>query len=611
MFVTMDETASALVPADDWTLDEQGATQITIAGLDDKRNVTLVLTFSATKVLLRAQIIYEGKTDACHANFDFPDHLLPTHSESHWSTEETIIHFIEEILAPYMDEQRRALNLPATQWGLLSWDVFKAHTTQRVLDLLEARRIKPVYVPANCTGLCSANDHPEFNKNVKDLNKEKFTSFYAGKVEEKLANGEQEVFIQFPASEMKPLHAQWTADSLQYLATQQQWMENALRGVGLWDIFEGTFVPDPALEAEFFQPPVATTAEAAIAVPDTDSESEDEFVSEQSDQETEVDAQSQTELHLSEPEVEYNLEDEVELSDPEEPIQPKQTLKRRRTLLQDSEDEDMDEDVPLKSDTPMSKVASPVRGSRTSRNARAVQEEQEQLQEAIARSLVERDNEGILEEETDLFIHNMMQQGQWRIVYLNEPWQLAKRLLIEQSQWPKKFRPHPTQHSYIVPFNVTPKKHIKITGDGSCLFRCLSYAIFRNEDCHKEVRRAVLQHMADIWEEQPRVRLLASLWYQHYCKKQTNVRPSQVKLTAEQYVSETGMFRYTTWGGSTELEVAGQWLQTPIKVFYFGNPKFPPKSWITYGSLPCTYSSHTILLQWTGQRHYDFITEVM
>jgi hypothetical protein len=71
---------------------------------------------------------------------------------------------------------------------------------------------------------------------IKDLNKEKFTSFYAGKVEEKLANGEQEVFIQFPASEMKPLHAQWTADSLQYVATQQQWMENAFRGVGLWDI---------------------------------------------------------------------------------------------------------------------------------------------------------------------------------------------------------------------------------------------------------------------------------------------------------------------------------------------------------------------------------------
>ena len=87
----LDETSSSLVPADDWTLEEEGVTQVTIAGLDDKRNVTLVLSFSGSKVLLDSQIIYEGKTDACHAQFEFPNHLRPTHSESHWSTEQTII----------------------------------------------------------------------------------------------------------------------------------------------------------------------------------------------------------------------------------------------------------------------------------------------------------------------------------------------------------------------------------------------------------------------------------------------------------------------------------------------------------------------------------------
>ena len=184
MFVTMDETSSALVPADDWTLEEDGVTQVTIAGLDDKRNVTLVRSFSGSKLLLDSQIIYEGKTDACHAQFEFPKHLLPTHSESRWSTEQTIIEWIETILIPYMQLQRKILRLPETQYGLVSWDVFKAHTTQRVLDLLEACRIKPVYVPANCTGLCSPNDHPDFNKNAKDLNKNKFTGFYAGKVQE-------------------------------------------------------------------------------------------------------------------------------------------------------------------------------------------------------------------------------------------------------------------------------------------------------------------------------------------------------------------------------------------------------------------------------------------
>ena len=67
MFVTFDESSSALVPDSDWTLEEQGASQVGIGGLDDKRNVTLGLSFSATKILLTTQIIYEGKTDLCHA----------------------------------------------------------------------------------------------------------------------------------------------------------------------------------------------------------------------------------------------------------------------------------------------------------------------------------------------------------------------------------------------------------------------------------------------------------------------------------------------------------------------------------------------------------------
>ena len=71
-----------------------------------------------------------------------------------------------------------------------------------------------MYVPTNCTSLARrANDHPDFNKKVKDLNTNKFTHVYAGKVAESIANGEEDLFIQFPAAEMKPLHAKWTAES--------------------------------------------------------------------------------------------------------------------------------------------------------------------------------------------------------------------------------------------------------------------------------------------------------------------------------------------------------------------------------------------------------------
>ena len=61
------------------------------------------------------------------------------------------------------------------------------------------------------------------------------------------------------------------------------------------DYFEGTCEPDPTLEAEYFQPPVATTAEAAAAVPDTDSESGAEFCLEHSDAESEQGSHSEQE----------------------------------------------------------------------------------------------------------------------------------------------------------------------------------------------------------------------------------------------------------------------------------------------------------------------------
>ena len=648
MFVTFDETSSSLVPADDWTLEERGSTQVPIAGLEDKRNVTLGLSFSGSKVLLDSQIIYEGKTNQCHAQFNFPPHLKPTHSESHWSTEDTNVEYIDDCLDPYMNEQRQALNLRPTQYGLLSWDVFKSHTTRRVLDLLEARYIKVVFVPPNCTSISSANDHPEFNKNVKGLNKNAFMHFYAGKVADSLASGENEVFVQFPMAEMKPLHAKWTAESLQFVATQEQWMENALRGVGVWDVLYGNFTPDPSMEAEYF-PPVATAEEALADRGDTESEYEFVSDSEQEPEEGEDDYEEHDE-DFFENEQECN-DDYYEERDCEEPHTPvynspppnnasdsegetvHQSLKRRRTVLADTDDEDSPppnakQDFPLRPtipETPLSKGTTPLRRTRTANNARMIEAEQAEIQEAIARSLLclsqgspkttgetldMNDGECVDEEETERFAKKFMQEGQWRVMYLNEAWQLAKRCLFQLSDIPKRTPKHPTLHTYIVSMNVAPKKIQRIEGDGSCLFRAISFGIFRNEEAHRAVRSEILKYMAEIWNTQPKVRLFAAMWFQQKTKQQLNVAPSKVVLTCQQYIEAVRMDAPTTWGGSTELEVAAQWLRSIIKVYYYGNPKYPPKSWISYGTTTAPYDAHTLLLVWTNGDHYDYVTEL-
>jgi len=85
MMVNFDETGVNVVPASNWTLHEQGAKQVPITGIDDKRQITAVLANTPTGVLLPPQLIYGGKTDKCHPNFQFPDDWNVTHSANHWS----------------------------------------------------------------------------------------------------------------------------------------------------------------------------------------------------------------------------------------------------------------------------------------------------------------------------------------------------------------------------------------------------------------------------------------------------------------------------------------------------------------------------------------------
>ena len=85
---------------------------------------------------------------------------------------------------------------------------------------------------------------------------------------------------------------------------------------GLWrgNVFNGTFIPDPALENDIYEPTVATAEEAAADKPDTDSE--EEFVENSSDEADHVPGHDNEDSDEEEA-VEYNLEDEV--SDEEEP----------------------------------------------------------------------------------------------------------------------------------------------------------------------------------------------------------------------------------------------------------------------------------------------------
>ena len=69
-------------------------------GKEDKREVTVLVTVSANGDLLPPQVIYQGKTSGCHAKVTFPEDWAIAESESHWTTEATLVHYVDNECNP-------------------------------------------------------------------------------------------------------------------------------------------------------------------------------------------------------------------------------------------------------------------------------------------------------------------------------------------------------------------------------------------------------------------------------------------------------------------------------------------------------------------------------
>ena len=96
--------------------------------------------------------------------------------------------FIDEVVTPYVDKQRRKIERPSCPVLLIY--AFRAHSTANIVRKLKAINGKLVMVPKNMT------DHPQpldlaVNKPVKNFMKDQFTTWYSQKVVELKQLGEQ------------------------------------------------------------------------------------------------------------------------------------------------------------------------------------------------------------------------------------------------------------------------------------------------------------------------------------------------------------------------------------------------------------------------------------
>ena len=182
LIINWDQTGMKYVPVSNWTFEEKGTKRVEIAGLDDKRQITVLLSCTRDGKLLPTQVIYAGKTPACLPKGDIPTDWYLTYSENHWANEHTMMGYLHNILLPYINAMRVDLKLSKTQTAVVIFDTFKGQTTQTFLDTLKENNILVVEIPPNCTDRLQPLDLA-VNKPLKDQMKQQFHHWYAEEVQ--------------------------------------------------------------------------------------------------------------------------------------------------------------------------------------------------------------------------------------------------------------------------------------------------------------------------------------------------------------------------------------------------------------------------------------------
>ena len=91
LVINFDQTGCKIVPQSDWTLEKQGSLQVALTGLEDKRQITVLMAATKSGKLLPPQLLYEGKTERCHPkDVEFPEDWHVHHSATHWSNAQTM-----------------------------------------------------------------------------------------------------------------------------------------------------------------------------------------------------------------------------------------------------------------------------------------------------------------------------------------------------------------------------------------------------------------------------------------------------------------------------------------------------------------------------------------
>ncbi len=235
LIINWDQTGIRIVPSSNWTMERKGCKRVEITGVNDKRQVTAVLCGNLMGDFLPVQIVYKGKTPRCHPHYEFPMDWDITHSPRNWSTEQTMLEYIDNIICPYVEGVCERLNCNSA--ALVIIDNFKDQITPACR--LDSANIHTCLLPPNTTNRLQPLD-VSVNKPFKDFLQRKFDEWYAYQVTQQLKERSEEDIeeyglepINLSMARMKEVSGNWLVEAADYISQNPSCLVNGFIKTGI------------------------------------------------------------------------------------------------------------------------------------------------------------------------------------------------------------------------------------------------------------------------------------------------------------------------------------------------------------------------------------------
>jgi hypothetical protein len=253
LIVNSDQTGVVYGPGSKLTWAPRGSKQVSLIGADEKRAFTALLSISTSGYALPIQAVFEGLTDkSCpnpaarhYANcIEAGFRLVPSEKKgNHWSNQQTMRHFVNEILAPYFDAQKALISRPQSQKSLWIIDVWSVHRSEEFMSWMRDKHptILIDFVPGGCTGMAQPLDvgvNRPFKQSIKVSYHADLVDDFLGQMKDNESDGELKFDAHIGALRDASIGWIWNA----YRVIQNKVLIEKVRNIPLDMILCHTFI---------------------------------------------------------------------------------------------------------------------------------------------------------------------------------------------------------------------------------------------------------------------------------------------------------------------------------------------------------------------------------